>query len=80
MSKIVYAYCISVPGQLSKKKQVELMKEQGVSQHNIYFDKISGNGSERAVFNVLMDVIMPGDLLYVKSVDVLGDDYSDVIE
>jgi DNA invertase Pin-like site-specific DNA recombinase len=56
------------------------MRDFGVSERNIFVEKISGKDFERPVYRRLMRKLRTGDTLVVKSIDRLGRDYSEILE
>ena len=51
-----------------------------IPEKNIYIDKKSGKDFNRPAYRRLLRRLKPGDLLYVKSIDRLGRNYTEIIE
>jgi len=56
------------------------MAEQGIPETQIYMDKLSGKDFERPQYKALLRKLRPGDVLYIKSIDRLGRNYTEIIE
>ena len=61
-------------------RQVEAMKQQGISKEKMYIDKQSGKNFDRPQYKKLMKKLCENDILYVKSIDRLGRNYDEIIE
>ena len=70
MSKM-YAYCRVSTKEQNLDRQLEAMKEFGVEEENIFYEKISGKDFERPVYQKLMKQLKKGDTLVIKSIDRL---------
>lgn len=68
----VYGYLrVSTQAQ-SHERQVEAMRELGVLNENMFFDKQSGKDFDRPGYNSMLELLKTGDLLVIKSLDRLG--------
>ena len=56
------------------------MAEHGILAPQIYLDKLSGKDFERPQYKALLRKLRPGDVLYIKSIDRLGRNYTEIIE
>jgi DNA invertase Pin-like site-specific DNA recombinase len=54
------------------------MNELDIPAERIFTDKISGKNFERPAYKALLEILKPGDLIYVKSIDRLGRNYEDI--
>lgn len=75
-----YAY-----GRVSSKdqnldRQLEAFKKINIPLKNIYMDKQSGADFKRKNYQKLMKKLRAGDVLYIKSIDRLGRNYSEILE
>ena len=61
-------------------RQVHALISAGVTQGNIFIDKLSGKDFERVQYKLLLQKLKAGDRLYVKSIDRLGRDYKEILE
>ena len=64
----------------NENRQMIAMAEQGVPEAQIYMDKLSGKDFERPRYKALIRKLRPGDVLYIKSIDRLGRNYTEIIE
>lgn len=70
----------SVPGNRTKTGSGWLWLPCPVPEENIYMDKQSGKDFERPQYRRLVRRLRRDDLLYVKSIDRLGRNYSEILE
>ena len=63
----------------NESRQIISMNELKIAPERIYMDKQSGADFERPAFKALMEVLEPGDLLYILSIDRLGRNYSEIL-
>lgn len=74
-----YGYArVSTVGQ-NLDRQVDELREVGISSKNIYCDKQSGKDFERNSYKRLLKKLKKGDLLIIKSLDRLGRNYEEII-
>ena len=76
----MYGYVRVSSQDQNEDRQMVAMAEQGIPETQIYMDKLSGKNFERPQYKALLRKICPGDVLYVKSIDRLGRNYSEIIE
>lgn len=62
----------------NEARQVEKMRELGVSERHLLIEKQSGKDFNRPVYQGLCQMLRQGDLLYIDSVDRLGRNYEAV--
>ena len=66
---------VSTAGQNEDRQVLELL-EYGIPERDIFVDKQSGRSFERSQYLALRDnILRPGDILVVKSIDRFGRDY-----
>ena len=70
---------MSSPDQ-NEDRQIICMRELQVPEDNIFVDKQSGKDFERPQYKKLMRRIKADDLIYIKSIDRLGRNYSEILE
>lgn len=75
-----YAYIRVSSREQNVARQVEAMKQQGISKEKMYIDKQSGKNFDRPQYKKLMKKLCENDTLYVKSIDRLGRNYDEIIE
>lgn len=64
----------------NEERQIIALRENGVSEKNLFIDKQSGKDFDRPKYKRLMRLLKPGDLLYVLSIDRLGRNYKEIQE
>ena len=76
---MVFGYArVSSSGQ-NEDRQITALKEFGVSEKNIYTDKVSGKNLEREQYQKLRnDILRSGDTLVVKELDRLSRNKADI--
>ena len=75
-----YAYIRVSSKEQNEERQRSAMREYGVPAENIILDKQSGKDFERPQYRRLVRRLRRDDLLYVKSIDRLGRNYSEILE
>ena len=78
--KEMYGYIRVSTKDQCEERQIIAMHEFGVSDRDIYMDKLSGKNFERPQYKRLLRKLKRGDLLYVKSIDRLGRNYAEILE
>jgi len=76
----MYGYVRVSSQDQNEDRQMIAMAEQGVPESQIYMDKLSGKDFERPHYKALLRKLRPGDVLYIKSIDRLGRNYTEIIE
>ena len=59
-------------------RQRHALTDLGIPPTNIYIDKQSGKDFHRPEYNVMLERLMPGDLLCITSIDRLGRNYKEI--
>jgi DNA invertase Pin-like site-specific DNA recombinase len=59
-------------------RQLRALHALAIPPHHIYTDKQSGKDFDRPAYRALLQELMPGDLLYIQSIDRLGRNYDDI--
>lgn len=57
-------------------RQLEVAKEYGIPEENIFCDKISGRKKERPEYDKMKSLLVKGDEVYFKELDRIGRDKS----
>lgn len=60
-------------------RQIVAMLDAKIKADNIFIDKQSGKDFNRAAYQKLLDVLEEGDILYIKSIDRLGRNYTEIM-
>ena len=77
---MVYGYMrVSSKEQNEARQRIALI-EMGVQEKNIYMDKQSGKDFERKQYKKLLRKLDENSVLFIKSIDRLGRNYSDLNE
>ena len=77
---VLYGYVRVSTREQNEARQIIALLEEGVPRENIYMDKQSGKDFERKMYCRLVRKLSPGDVLFIKSIDRLGRNYSEVLE
>ena len=78
MENKIYGYVRVSSIDQNEDRQVMAMKKAKVSEKNIYMDKLSGKDFNRPQYKMMVRKLMPGDLLYILSIDRLGRNYEEI--
>lgn len=78
MENKIYGYVRVSSTDQNEDRQVMAMKKAKVSEKNIYMDKLSGKDFNRPQYKMMVRKLMPGDLLYILSIDRLGRNYEEI--
>jgi len=71
----IYGYVRVSSTDQNEDRQLLALREQGLSNRQIYIDKQSGRDFHRPQYMRLVKRLRPGDLLYILSIDRLGRNY-----
>lgn len=75
-----YAYVRISDSSQKVYRQIDFMKHLGINDNNIYVDKQSGKDFERPSYKRLLRKLKAGDTLYVKELDRLGRNKTEIKE
>ena len=64
----------------NEDRQLDAMHALGLTEESIYADKQSGKDFERPSYKKLFKRLKKDDLLYIKSIDRLGRNYTEILE
>lgn len=73
-----YAYIRVSSMDQNESRQLRAMEELAIPECNRYIDKQSGKDFQRQNYQKLLQVLKPGDLLYILSIDRLGRNYKEI--
>ncbi len=76
----VYGYVRVSSREQNEDRQIIAMKEMQVPEENIFVDKQSGKDFNRPQYKRMLRKVKNGDLIYIKSIDRLGRNYSEIQE
>lgn len=80
MAGTIYGYIRVSTQEQNEDRQRLALAALPVPEENIYMDKQSGKDFERPQYRRLVRRLRRDDLLYVKSIDRLGRNYSEILE
>ena len=80
MAGTIYSYIRVSTREQNEDRQRLALAALPVPEENIYMDKQSGKDFERPQYRRLVRRLRRDDLLYVKSIDRLGRNYSEILE
>ena len=80
MAGTIYCYIRVSTREQNEDRQRLALAALPVPKENIYMDKQSGKDFERPQYRRLVRRLRRDDLLYVKSIDRLGRNYSEILE
>ncbi len=75
----IYGYIRVSTQEQNEDRQKIAMQAVDVAQKDIYCDKCSGKDFGRPAYRRLLRKMKKGDLLYIKSIDRLGRNYTEVL-
>ena len=75
-----YAYLRVSTREQNEERQLAAIEGYNIHKENVYLDKESGRNFDRPSYIKLKATIKKGDLLYIKSIDRLGRNYSEILE
>lgn len=61
-------------------RQLIAMREADVPDKNIFTDYVTGKDFNRSEYKKLLHCLKKGDVIYIKSIDRLGRNYSEILE
>lgn len=76
----VYGYVRVSSREQNEERQLNAMREMGVPAKNVFVDKQSGKDFERPQYQKLVGKLKRADLLFVKNIDRLGRNYTEILE
>jgi len=62
----------------NEDRQIMALEGLDITASHIFTDKQSGKDFDRPQYKALMSILLPGDLLYIKSIDRLGRNYDEI--
>ena len=75
-----YGYIRVSTREQNEDRQLLAMGELSIPRGNIFLDKQTGRDFERPAYKRMVRRLRPEDVLYVKSIDRLGRNYSEILE
>jgi len=74
----IYGYIRVSSADQNELRQILALTEKGVPEEYIFMDKLSGKDFHRPQYQRLLNLLKPGDLLCITSIDRLGRNYKEV--
>jgi DNA invertase Pin-like site-specific DNA recombinase len=75
-----YGYIRVSTREQNEDRQLIALREMSIPEKNIFMDKQSGKDFNRPQYKKLVKKLKPDDLLYIKSIDRLGRNYTEILE
>ena len=79
INQAVYGYIRVSTKEQNEERQVIALRESGVTDNHIFMDKQSGKDFDRPQYQIMIQKMKRGDLLYIKSIDRLGRNYEEIL-
>ena len=76
----LYGYIRVSTREQNEDRQILSLKELSIPEKNLFIDKQSGKDFERPQYRKMVRKLKKDDLLYIKSIDRLGRNYSEILE
>ena len=76
----LYGYIRVSTKEQNEDRQLLALKELAIQEKNLFIDKQSGKDFERPQYRKMVRKLKKDDLLYIKSIDRLGRNYSEILD
>ena len=76
----LYGYIRVSTREQNEDRQILALKELDIPKKNLFMDKQSGKDFKRPQYRKMVRKLKKDDLLYIKSIDRLGRNYSEILE
>lgn len=76
----LYGYIRVSTKEQNEDRQLLALKELDIPKKNLFMDKQSGKDFERPQYQKMVRKLKKGDLLYIKNIDRLGRNYSEILD
>lgn len=80
MAEMMYGYARVSTKEQNASRQLIAMRDFGVAAENIVVEKRSGKDFRRPAYQALVQRLVAGDVLVIKSIDRLGRNYAEILE
>ena len=77
---MVYGYVRVSTKDQNAARQISALVNEGVDEKNLFVDRKSGKDFQRKRYQSLLRKIKPGDVIFIKELDRLGRNYTEIIE
>lgn len=78
-NQAVYGYIRVSTKEQNEERQLIALRESGVTDNHIFMDKQSGKDFDRPQYQIMIQKMKRGDVLYIKSIDRLGRNYEEIL-
>lgn len=75
-----YGYIWVSAHEQDEDSQMAVLADCEIPEENIYTDKLTNREASRSAYKKLMNKLQQGDLLIIKSLNDLGNDYNEIVE
>ena len=75
-----YGYARVSSKDQSEERQIIALSECGIKRKNIYIDKQTGRDFNRTSYIAVISKLKEGDVLFVKSIDRFGRNYTEILD
>lgn len=76
----IYGYVRVSSREQNDDRQLVAMDRLKIPRENIFRDKQSGKDFERPMYKRMVKKLQPDDVIYIKSIDRLGRNYTEILE
>ena len=76
----IYGYIRVSSCDQNENRQLDALQELNIPEKNIFIDKQSGKNFKRPQYRQMVRKLKKDDLLYIKSIDRLGRNYTEILE
>lgn len=77
---MIYGYVRVSTKDQNAARQISALMNEGVDEKNLFVDRKSGKDFQRKRYQSLLRKIKPGDVIFIKELDRLGRNYTEIIE
>ena len=80
METKTFGYCRVSSADQKEDRQVQAMLDLEINERDIFIDKLSGRNFDRPMYQAMKAQLRKGDLLVIKSIDLLGRNYKQIYD
>lgn len=77
---MVYGYVRVSTKDQNAARQISALMNESVDEKDLFVDRKSGKDFQRKRYQSLLRKIKPGDVIFIKELDCLGRNYTEIIE
>ena len=79
-TQMVYGYVRVSTKDQNAARQISALVNEGIDEKKLFVDRKSGKDFQRKRYQSLLRKIKPGDVIFIKELDRLGRNYTEIIE